>query len=98
MIRVTVGEAAQKRGVKNPKQLADLMECNPAIIWKVWTGAVTPTLQMIDRICEALKPCDLDELIHRVPDKKGKASPARQGGQKTATGKRAKAGKSKRSK
>jgi DNA-binding Xre family transcriptional regulator len=82
MIEVTVREAAQKRGVENSKQLADRMGCNPAIIWKVWTKAVTPTLPMLDRICEALGDCELSELVTREPSKKRKAAPARRDGTK----------------
>jgi DNA-binding Xre family transcriptional regulator len=74
MIRVTIKEAAQARGVANSKQLADLVGCAPVIIWRIWTGKQQPKLPMLDRICEALD-CSLDELITRTAGK-GRAKAA----------------------
>lgn len=77
MIEVTIAEAAQRRGIDNPKQLADRLACAPTIIWRVWTGRQSPTVTMIGRICEALD-CEVSEVLRRVPDKKGRKPPTRQ--------------------
>ena len=71
MIEVRLKEAAQARGVENSKQLADLMNCAPTIIWKIWTGVHDPKLPMLDRICEALD-CDLSDLIVRKPRRRAR--------------------------
>lgn len=81
MIEVTIAEAAQRRGISNPKQLADKIVCAPTVIWRVWTGRQSPTVKMIGRICEALD-CEVSEVLRRIPDKKRRKSPTRQNGLK----------------
>jgi DNA-binding Xre family transcriptional regulator len=65
MIKVTIKEAAQKRKVENSSQLARLMECEPTIDYRNWTGKQQPGLEMIDRICAALD-CDIGDVIKRT--------------------------------
>lgn len=69
MIRVTIKEAAIARGVENPTQLANKMECAPTIIWRYWEKKQLPGLEMIDRICAALD-CDIEDVITRPNGKK----------------------------
>jgi len=73
MIQVTIKEAARERGITNPTQLAEIMECAPTIIWKIWTGVHLPKLPMLDRICDALE-CELEDLVRR---RAHKSSPAK---------------------
>ena len=69
MIRITITEAAQKRGVANPKQLADKMGVAHAPVWKIWTGAGVPTLPTLDKVCDALN-CNLLDLVSRTPNRR----------------------------
>lgn len=71
MIKVTIAQAAKKKGYQNPTQLANLMKKSPTVIWRYWEGHQTPGLDMLDRICDALD-CELSDLIVRNGKRKRK--------------------------
>lgn len=84
MIKVTVREAAEGRGIKSAAELARLLGYESRTIagrlWNPERGEL-PRLETLDRVAEALG-CDLSELVTRVPDKKGKGLPLRKSGPK----------------
>jgi DNA-binding Xre family transcriptional regulator len=69
MIKVTVRQAAKKRGITSAYQLAQVLgEKNRMGASRLWKGEL-PRLQTLDRVAEALGDCELSELIARVPNK-----------------------------
>lgn len=82
MIKLTVREAAEKRGIKSPADLAKAMRHKSrTIAGRLWKGEDV-RLHSLAEAAEALN-CDLGELITRVPDVKAKKSPARRSGRKS---------------
>lgn len=81
MIKVTVRQAAEKRGIKNAYRLAQKLQGTDVgpdakhqrLASKLWKGNVQPALETIDRVAEALD-CGLEELLVRVPNKRTKPS------------------------
>jgi hypothetical protein len=88
MIRLTVKEAALKRGIKNPYQLAQRMDKvsgtppdpdSEELARRLWKGKVQPKMDSLDRVSEALGDCDLSELLIRVPNKHTKTARRKSG-------------------
>lgn len=83
MIKVTVREAARKRGISSAYKLAQALgdegRTTASVLWK---GKEIPSLRTLDRVAEVLGDCDLSELITRLPNKKRRKSPTRQDGSK----------------
>lgn len=76
MIRVTVREAAERRGVRTYYQLARLLGDDQDVRAKrLWEGEALPTLPTLDKVCDALG-CELAELVTRVPPKTHRQRPA----------------------
>lgn len=87
MIKVTIKQAAIKRGIKTAYQLAQVMgdQGSKMTAARLWAGN-WPRPETLDRIAEVLV-CGVDELITRVPDKvtkKAQKSPARQSASRKA--------------
>lgn len=71
MVKLTIREAAEARGIENAYQLQKAMDVKPGMaarLWKAETEMVA--LKTLDRLCDALD-CELTDLLVRVPNKKG---------------------------
>jgi DNA-binding Xre family transcriptional regulator len=80
MITVKIKQAAKRRGIKTSYQLARAMgDKNNMSAARLWKGEQLPTLDTLDRACEALGDCDLSELITRKPNKRRKTASAKNG-------------------
>lgn len=74
MVKLTIRQAAEARGVTTAYQLQKLMDFQPAMAARLWKGEMKLIgLSTLDTICERLE-CDLSELISR---ENGKAKTAR---------------------
>jgi DNA-binding Xre family transcriptional regulator len=74
MIRLTVREAAEKRGIKTPAELAAAMgHKSRTIAGRLWNGEEVRLLSL-DQAAEALG-CELGELVTRVPNGRTKPAP-----------------------
>lgn len=67
MIRVTIRQEAERRGIENPNQLAVDLDIAPSKAARLWQGEKLPELKTLDHICAAWG-CGLDALIHCAPD------------------------------
>lgn len=83
MIRVTIKQAAKKRGFKNAYQFGQSLGLADMVAARLWKGSQLPKLKSLDRICNAWG-CDLGELISYTPDR------SRNGHSSTTTQKRVK--------
>ena len=85
---MTVRQAAQKRGIKKPYQLTQVLGDgnDRSRAARLWKGKPIPSLETLDEVAAALGDCELSELVTRVPDKRRRKSPARQGGTKKKGG------------
>lgn len=73
MIKVTIKQAAKRRGILTPAELARRVGVQERVAgrwWKTDTQGVLPRLQSLDAICKAFGNCDLSELIKRIPNGK----------------------------
>jgi putative transcriptional regulator len=71
MVKLTIKEACEARGITNAYQLQKAMSVQPSIAARLWRdGQKMVALETLDRICDALN-CELSDLIKRVPEKKG---------------------------
>jgi len=69
MIRVTIKQAAKRRGVKTYYQLARLLGDDQDVrAMRLWEGNTLPTLPTLDKVCDALG-CNLDDVISRIPNR-----------------------------
>lgn len=77
MIKVTIRQAAIKRGIKTPRQLAKVVEVKDAVAWRWWNWTAStgqdsiPTVKSLDKICDKLD-CELSDLIVRNGKRKKK--------------------------
>ena len=77
MIKLTVREAAEKRGINSPADLAKAMgHRSRTIAGRLWRGEKVQ-LRALDDAAGALD-CDLCELVRRVPDAHTRSAPRRQ--------------------
>lgn len=72
MIKITVQQAAKKRGIKKAHHLQIEFGFSPAVAADLWRGtnghdSPLPRLQTLNTICEKWK-CPLDELVRWMPD------------------------------
>lgn len=79
MIKVMIKQAAKRRGIDTPAELARRVGIQERVAgrwWKTDTKGVLPRLQSLDAICKAfdkVEPCSLNELIKWIPNgKKGR--------------------------
>lgn len=88
MIKLTVREAARKRGIKTAYRLSQALGDGKDRTrgLRLWRGVLV-SLQTLDDVAEALGNCDLSELVTRVPNKRRKEPPVRQRGAKKAASK-----------
>lgn len=74
MIRVMIKQAARRRKITTPAELARTVGVKEAVAGRWWKWETPedpiPTLDSLDKICAAFDDCDLSELIKRIPDKK----------------------------
>ena len=74
MIKVMIKQAAEKRGINTPAELARRVKVQERVAGRWWKATdmdgVLPGLRSLDAICAAFGNCDLGELIKRVPDKR----------------------------
>lgn len=69
MIRVTIREAAKRRGYKNAYQFGQSIGVARMVASRIWKNEDTPKLETLDKICNAWR-CRLDELIEHKLDKR----------------------------
>lgn len=91
MIKVTIRQAARRRGLKNAYQFGQSIGVADMVAARIWEGVQLPKLKTLDRICNAWG-CGLDELIayKRDASPNGHTSPVtpkKQIGTKTKAGK-----------
>jgi DNA-binding Xre family transcriptional regulator len=56
MVRLTIREAAEVRGLKNARQLARVAGLQPTSAYPLWNGtAARIDLTTLDKLCETLK-------------------------------------------
>lgn len=75
MIKVTVRQAARRRGIKNPYQLAQRLQPTDVepkssfqkLARRLWKDGARPSFATLDLVAAALGNCELSELIVRVP-------------------------------
>lgn len=80
MVKLTIKEAAEARGVTTAYQLQKLMGFQPAMAARLWKGDMKLIgLSTLDTICEKLD-CDLSEIISRENKKPKLAKKALKGG------------------
>ena len=76
MIRVMIKQAARKRGIKTPAELARATGALEAVAGRWWKAADKkpfPRLESLDVVCKALdkiEKCNLADLVKWVPEKK----------------------------
>lgn len=89
MIKVTIQQAARKRGIKNAYQFGQKVGFSDRVALRIWNNEQDPKLKTLDRICSAWG-CGLDELIvyKRDASPNGHTSPVLR---KKQTGTKAKA-------
>lgn len=68
MIKVTIRQEAERRGIKSSYGLARELGVGPSMAARLWKGKELPKLETIDKIC-TLWNCDLGALISCVPDR-----------------------------
>ncbi len=69
MIRVTIRERAEERGIATAYQLQKAMEISPTIAARLWRGDFDKIgIGTLDRLCRVLR-CQPDKLLHYVADK-----------------------------
>lgn len=69
MVRLTIREAAEKRGLTTAYQLQKKMDVPPGTAARLWRGDLEMVaLKTLDFVCEKLE-CDLSEVIQREPSK-----------------------------
>lgn len=73
MIKVTIKEAAKKRGIQNAYQFGQKIEVADKVAASIWNNTQEPKLKTLNRICNALG-CGLEELIVYKPDRNRAAS------------------------
>lgn len=72
MIRLSIRELAERRGITTAYQLQKLLNVNPAIASRLWKGEQRMiSLKTINEVCNALD-CGPEALFDYVPDKKRK--------------------------
>lgn len=84
MIRVTIREAAKRRGYKNAYQFGQSIGVARMVASRIWKNEDTPKLETLDKICNAWG-CPLSDLIEHTLDKR-----SRNGHSSTTPQKRAK--------
>jgi len=68
MIRVTIRQEAERRGITTPYQLSkNLGLKGRSKALRLWEGKALPKLETLDHICTTWK-CDLSALIHCAPE------------------------------
>lgn len=78
MVRLTIKEACEARGITNAYQLQKAMSVQPPIASRLWRdGQKMVALETLDRLCVALD-CKLSELIERDEEKAAKKGGNRQ--------------------
>jgi len=89
MIKLTVRDAAKKRGIKTAYQLSQALGDGKDRTrgLRLWRGVLV-SLQTLDDVAEALGDCDLSELVTRMPNKRRKEPLVRQSGTKKARSKK----------
>lgn len=73
MIKVTIKQAAQKRGIENAYQFGRKIGVADKVAASIWNNTQEPKLKTLNRICNALG-CGLEDLIVYRPDKQRPAS------------------------
>jgi len=76
MIRVTVQQAARRRGIKNAYQLAQRLQPTDVepkssfqkLARRLWKKDAQPSFATLDLVAAVLGDCDLSELIVRLPN------------------------------
>ena len=72
MIEITIRQAAQKRGIEKPHQLAKSLGLTDTLAARLWNGSdELPKLESLDKLCEAWG-CPLTELVRWTPNGKKK--------------------------
>jgi DNA-binding Xre family transcriptional regulator len=72
MVKLTIKEACEARGITNAYQLQKAMSVQPSIASRLWRdGQKMVALETLDRLCVALD-CKLSELIERDEEKAAK--------------------------
>ena len=67
MIKVTIREAAERRGITKAYQLAKAVGIPQSLAARLWKGDVYPLVKTLHLLCEQWK-CKLTDLIQWVPD------------------------------
>lgn len=72
MLKVKIRQAAEKRKIYSPAELARRVGVKEAVAGRWWKwesqNDPIPTLKSLDAICAAFGNCKLGELVERVPD------------------------------
>lgn len=70
MVKLTIREAAEARGITTAYQLQKAMGVQPGMAARLWKGEPEMiALKTLDRLCKALE-CGLTDLLVRIPEKK----------------------------
>ncbi|OLE54578.1 MAG: hypothetical protein AUG51_07795 [Acidobacteria bacterium 13_1_20CM_3_53_8] len=72
MVKLTIREAAEARGITNAYQLQKAMDVKPGMAARLWKGETEMiALKTLDRLCEALG-CELTDLLVRVSNRRAR--------------------------